>query len=144
MKKAIVIGGSSGIGLAMTRRLIDKGYFVEVLSRTEPDNEVLPKEKYSHVYCDLNDYQEDIFCELAKDENIEVLFLSSGFGYVTDFEYYHQAEIEKMFKVNTVSAIKTIKFFYNRILSQSNFYVGVIKKEVVRHYTGMLPQKQDW
>ena len=41
MKKAIVIGGSSGIGLAISKNLIDRGYFLEICDRSGPEKGVL-------------------------------------------------------------------------------------------------------
>ena len=37
MKKAVVIGGSNGIGLAITLNLISKGYHVIIVDRSLPD-----------------------------------------------------------------------------------------------------------
>ena len=50
MNKAVVIGGSNGIGLAITKGLIGKGYFVEILDRHGPEEGVLPEGKYNHNY----------------------------------------------------------------------------------------------
>ena len=55
MKKALVIGGSSGIGLAIAKNLIGKGYHVDILSRREPEKGILPEGKYDHHYCDMLD-----------------------------------------------------------------------------------------
>lgn len=40
--KALVIGGSNGIGLAITKNLIEKGYEIEILDRHGPEAGVLP------------------------------------------------------------------------------------------------------
>ena len=37
MKKAIVVGGSNGIGLAITKDLTLKGYHVIIVDKSEPD-----------------------------------------------------------------------------------------------------------
>lgn len=37
--KAVVIGGSNGIGLAISNRLIIEGYHVAILDRQEPEQE---------------------------------------------------------------------------------------------------------
>lgn len=46
MDKAIIIGGSNGIGLAITKNLIDKGYHVDILDKHNPDEGVIPEGKY--------------------------------------------------------------------------------------------------
>ena len=42
MKKAVIVGGSNGIGLAIARNLADKGYQVCILDRVAPQETALP------------------------------------------------------------------------------------------------------
>lgn len=126
MKKALIIGGSNGIGLAISYNLILKGYFVEICDRTEPEKDILPSDSYNYTYCDLFDFDEEIFMPFAKDNELEVLFITAGLGRVADFYAHHIAEIDKMITVNTVSTIKLFSIFYNRILSENVFYAGVM------------------
>jgi NAD(P)-dependent dehydrogenase (short-subunit alcohol dehydrogenase family) len=35
--KALVIGGSNGIGLAIAKKLVDQGYFVDIIDRVAPE-----------------------------------------------------------------------------------------------------------
>lgn len=54
MKKAVVIGGSNGIGLAITNQLIKKGFFVSILDIKVPDdNSLYDKSLYEYHYIDL-------------------------------------------------------------------------------------------
>ena len=76
--------------------------------------------------CDLLDFDEDLFSTLAADPSVKVLFVSAGFGRIADFQYHHIAEIERMLNVDTVSTLKVFSIFYNRILSQTGFYAGVM------------------
>ena len=122
MKKAVVVGGSSGIGLAISRNLAERGYFVEVLSRTPPENGILSEDSSRHTYCNLLDFDEELFYNLAEDRDVEILMISAGIGRVADFESFHTAEIEKIFTVDTVSAIKIFRIFYDRINSREAFY----------------------
>ena len=125
MKKAVVVGGSNGVGLAITNRLIGKGYTVCVCDRVEPDPSLLADQKqYSYYPCDLLDFDEGLFGELAADPQVELLMITAGFGRVADFEYLHTAEIQNLLQVNTVSAIKIIRLFYHRIKSDKDFYCG--------------------
>lgn len=72
------------------------------------------------------DFKEDLFLSLEKDENISLLMLTAGFGRVAGFEYLHIAEIQNLLTVNTVSIIKIIRLFYDKIKSNENFYCGVM------------------
>lgn len=126
MKKALVIGGSNGIGLAITSCLIDKGYFVIVLDRNKGDLESFDSKSYSYSYCNMLDFNEDLFTGLSRDQDIEILMITAGFGRIADFQYHHIAEIDNMFTVDTVSTIKIIRIFYERLLNDNSFYVGVM------------------
>ena len=125
-KKAVVVGGSSGIGLAISKILIDKGYFLEICSRTVPEKDVLSIEKYSHHYLDLLDFNEELVKKLAEDPDIELLMVTAGVGRIADFQFHHIAEIEKIFITDTVSTIKIFRIFYDRIMNDATFYAGVI------------------
>ncbi len=125
-KKAVVIGGSNGIGLAISKGLIERGYFLEICDRSGPDEGILPVDMYHHNYCDLLDFDEDLFYSLAGDLDVELLMVTAGIGRVADFQFHHTAEIEKMLTVDTVSTIKVFRIFYERIMSDPVFYAGVM------------------
>lgn len=126
MKKAVVIGGSNGIGLAICYKLIGQGYYVEICDRIEPENGILPIEKYNYNYCDLLDFNESLFYSLALDKDVEILMITAGIGRVADFQFHHTAEIEKILTIDLLSTIKIIRIFYDRILSLDSFYAGVM------------------
>lgn len=124
-KKGVIVGGSNGIGLSISLRLINMGYHVIILDKEKPSFSD-SVENYTYYKCDLLDFDTDLFEKLSQDDSIEILFITAGFGRVAEFEYLHVAEIEKMIKVNTISNIKIIRIFYNRIKSNKKFYCGVM------------------
>lgn len=126
MKKALVVGGSNGMGLAVTSTLIGRGYQVIVLDRNEGDLDKLNEGSYTYTYCDLLDFNEELFNDLSLDKDIEVLFISAGVGRIADFKAHHIAEIDKMFTIDTTSALKILRIFYDRILGRDTFYTGVM------------------
>lgn len=126
MKKAVIVGGSNGIGLAICKNLIDKGYYLEICDRSGPEDGVLDAELFHHNYCDLLDFDEDLFTALAADQDVELLMVTAGIGRVADFQAHHIAEIDKMLTIDTVSTIKIFRIFYDRILSKDTFYAGVM------------------
>ena len=126
MKKALVIGGSSGIGLAIAKNLIGKGYHVDILSRREPEKGILPEGKYDHHYCDMLDLDEDLISSLAEDPELSLLMITAGIGRVADFEFFHTAEIDHIMTVNATSTIRILRLFYDRIKGQDRFYCGVM------------------
>ncbi len=126
MKKAVVVGGSNGIGLAISKQLLSKGYHVLILDMVAPDNGVIDASGYTYYYCNLLDFDEDLFDTLSKDDDVEALMITAGFGRVADFQYLHSAEIQNMLQVNTISGIKIISAFYSKILSKKPFYCGMM------------------
>lgn len=126
LKKAVVVGGSNGIGLAIAKKLIARGYYIELCDRVEPSEKEIESNCYHYNYCDLYNFDENLFYSLASDNNVEVLMVTAGIGRIVDFQFQHIVEIEKMLTVNTTSTIKIFHIFYNRILNDSSFYAGVM------------------
>lgn len=125
MKKAVVVGGSNGIGLAIARTLMDAGCHVCILDRVRPDERVLPdSEMYSYYPCDLLQFDKTLFEAFSEDADVQLLMITAGFGRVADFEYLHVAEIDKLLAVNTAATIKIIRCFYPRIKSEKPFFCG--------------------
>lgn len=125
-KKAVIIGGSNGIGLAISSKLIDLGYYIEICDRMGPDEDILDPNRYHYNYCDLLELNEELLYNLASDKNVELLMITAGIGRIADFQFYHTAEIDKMLTIDTVSTLKIFRIFYNRILEDNTFYVGVM------------------
>lgn len=125
-KKAVVIGGSNGIGLALSVCLIKRGYYLEILDRVEPDNTFLPDGGFRYTECDLLDFDETLFSDIANDPNVELLMITAGIGRVADFQFFHISEINKILEIDTVSTIKILRLFYERILNRKAFYTGVM------------------
>lgn len=124
--KALIIGGSNGIGLAISKALVSRGYFVIVLDRYSPQNGILEGGKYTHKYFDLLDMDEEILSSYAGDPELSLLMITAGIGRVADFEYFHMSEIKKVLTVNATATIQVLRLFYERIKSSNDFYCGVM------------------
>ena len=127
MKKALIVGGSNGIGLAIARNLINRNFFVVIVDRISPDaNACLDEGCYSFHSCDLTQMDAGLFTEFSKDTDIEFLMITAGFGRVTNFENISLSEIENMLLVNTMAGIKIVRIFYDRLRSDQDFYCGMM------------------
>lgn len=126
MKKAVIVGGSNGIGLAICKELIDKGYYVEICDRKSPEKGILNPDMFCYFYCDLLDFDEELFVKLAEDLEVELLMITAGIGRIADFQAHHLVEIDKILTIDTISTIKIIRVFYERIISKKTFYTGVM------------------
>ena len=126
MKKAVIIGGSNGIGLAIGDVLIKRGFFIEICDRNAPEEGVLDADFYHFNFCELLEFDEELFKTLANDRSVEVVMITAGIGRVANFQAHHIAEIDKILAIDTVSTLKIIRLFYYRILSKNAFYAGVM------------------
>lgn len=126
MKKAVIVGGSNGIGLAIVNQFIRQNYHVIILDRVSPSENSIENQNYSFINFNLLNFNEDIVEQLASDDGVVALMITAGYGRVSDFEYLHPAEIENMLRVNTISGIKFISYFYPKIKNEKAFYCGMM------------------
>ena len=127
MKKAVVIGGSNGIGLVMSLEFANRGYNVVVLDRTEPDSLINRIEgKFEYRHCDLLDFDETQFSALAEDMDVDVVMVTAGFGRCAEFEFLHFGEVENLLRVNAECVLKIARIFYPRIKSKDEFRFGMM------------------
>lgn len=125
-KTAVVVGGSNGIGLAITLQLLQTGYRVHVLDICPPEQNLLPEGKYTYHFCNVREPDEALLLQLAEDAAVDLLMITAGLGRVAELEYLHPAEIEKLMQINAVAVIKLIRTFYGRIKDSRDFYCGVM------------------
>ncbi|MCR5190090.1 MAG: SDR family NAD(P)-dependent oxidoreductase [Bacteroidales bacterium] len=124
MKKALVVGGSNGIGLAIALELLRQGAKVTVVDRVAPDAAACAMAD-SLSFRQENLLNDD-FSFLEEYKDIDMLMITAGFGRVAKFETIVPAEIGNSFQVNTVSLFKIIRFYYDRMLGDDDFYCGVM------------------
>jgi glycerol-3-phosphate cytidylyltransferase len=121
-KKALVVGGSNGIGLSIVNQLLERNYTqVYIVDRYQPDIEFDSRVKFIRLNLLLDDY--NVFEHI---QDIDTLILTAGFGRVAPFNDIEEAEIINSFKVNTLAAIRIIKRYYSSLSSKSDFYCLVM------------------
>ncbi|MBN1891760.1 MAG: SDR family oxidoreductase [Clostridiales bacterium] len=102
MKTAIVTGSSSGIGLQITRMLLQKEWTVYALSRSRP----VPTgstENLIHVPCDLLDTAAMTACVqdiLTKAPALDLLVNCAGIGVFGPHEQANPESLSKMLRLN--------------------------------------------
>ena len=126
MKQAVIIGGSNGIGLAVSLDLIKKGYQVHILDIVEPDMEYLNCDQITYHFFDVRYLNIALLEQLSNNSECDYLFFSAGIGRVADFNELLDKEIENVMSINALSAIRIIKQFYHRIYSANTFYCAIM------------------
>lgn len=120
MRKALVVGGSNGIGLAIALELCDK-YDVTIIDRVAPALGWADKFNYEQF-----DLTQDDYAIFDRHFDTDVLMITAGFGHLALFQDIQEPLIQQYFQVNTIPVIRIIKHFYSRLLAPNDFYCGVM------------------
>lgn len=131
MKKALVVGGNSGIGLAITLKLIDLEYHhIYIVGKDEPQLQDIPTEyktlfqaKTSFKKLNLITEDYNIFRDIC---DIDTLIITAGFGRVARFDELEDAEISNLIKCNFLGITQIIKGYYSQIRSHKSFYCAIM------------------
>ena len=105
-KKAVIIGGTSGIGLATAKMLVDGGARVLVTGRSQAGRESTQKELGKGGVAVSSDAQSltdiDALASRVKAEfdTFDLLFVNAGVGLFAPFEHTTEAMYDEVFNVN--------------------------------------------
>ncbi len=131
MNKALVVGGNSGIGLAVTQQLLkDKDTFVYIVGKQAPELQDIPEDiredfEQRTIFHRI-DLTQDSFEYFDTVKDIDSLIITAGFGRVAPFEDLTEIEVDRLVKCNMLSAIRIIKKYYEKIHSHTPFYCAVM------------------
>ena len=105
-KKVVIIGGTSGIGLATARMLVDEGARVLVTGRSQAGLEAAQKELGKNSVAVSSDARSltdiDALASRARAEfgTFDLLFVNAGFGLFAPLENTTEAAFDEMFNLN--------------------------------------------
>ncbi len=122
MKESLVIGGSNGIGLAITLELQKQGYLVHVVDRIQ--NDLFDNSNDIH-FEQVNLLSTD-FSFLEHYKSIDTLVITAGFGRIALFEEILEQEIQNNFQVNSIAVLKVLHFFFPRMKEKTPFHCAVM------------------
>lgn len=110
-KTAIVTGASRGIGLAISKALVNEGVTVAGWSRTPPDN--FSHERFHHIKTDLTkeDSVNASFKETVKKlgDSISILINNAGMGYRGPMDEMQSDTWRQLFDLNVHGIFYTTK-----------------------------------
>ena len=99
-KVAYITGSSSGIGRALTKKLLDEGFYVFGISRK---NEISHK-NFEFISCDLSDLSQTKQFTFSKKGHLTVLVNNAGLiGDINRIGEINNDAIDEVLKVNTIA-----------------------------------------
>ncbi|MCF0199230.1 MAG: SDR family oxidoreductase [Bacteroidaceae bacterium] len=124
MKKALVVGGANGIGLAIARELAQRAGMERVTVVDKAP--VAPEHLLPGMESLLLDLASDDYSVLDRVTDIDTLVITAGFGKLALFRDVTEEHITTSFQVNTVAALRILKRYYPLMESRDDFYCGVM------------------
>lgn len=122
MKKALVIGGSNGIGLAIALQVAERGAAQVIIIDKDEPTIPLP----ANVFFVRHNLLDDDLAFLPDPADVDALVFTAGFGRVAPFESILQVEISNQFQVNAVSPVKVLRHFFPRMRQPQPFHCAVM------------------
>ncbi|MDR0976090.1 MAG: SDR family NAD(P)-dependent oxidoreductase [Christensenellaceae bacterium] len=125
-KVAIITGGSSGIGLEISKSLIKRGYKVYAFGLDEPADKNLGLE---FVFCDVSKKEvvDATFTKFfAKETRLDVLINNAGMGISGAAEFNTEAEIRRQLDVNFFGAVWASQAVIAKMREQGFGKIGFI------------------
>lgn len=124
MKRVLIVGGASGIGLSIAARLAlrESCETVYVVDRN-PVPEEFMNERFKCFRFDLTESDYSFF---DRFDDIDALMITAGFGRLALFKDLDESYIVDSMNVNAVAVMRLVHRFYDRICSQEEFRCGVM------------------
>lgn len=116
-KVAIVTGGGSGIGQAISKTFADQGADVHILDfNVEAALETVSAIKINGAYaeahkCDVSNQQNvnEVINKITQSKNIDILVNNAGIAHIGNIELVEEADLDRLYNVNVKGVYNCIK-----------------------------------
>lgn len=124
MKRVLIVGGASGIGLSMTlylagRKEIEQIYVLD----KKPFEE---QYKQAKIAAEVFDVTTEDYSVLGKYADVDALYITAGYGHLGMVEDFDDKYIRSIFAVNAEGPIRILRHFYPRMLASEPFHCAVM------------------
>lgn len=133
MSTAVVTGASSGIGKAITQRLLSMQYDIIAISRSI-DEEDFNTPHVTPFACDLSDTKalEHVLGNLGADSSICLLINAAGFGRFEPHEELSATTITNMINVNLNAPIQLSNILLRTLKQNQGAIINITSIEAIR------------
>ncbi len=131
-KTAIITGASSGIGKAISLRVLELGFSVIGVSRTV-DEKDFESENFKALRCDLSDEKETLkLCETLKKETPFIMINAAGFGLFEPHEELSAKTITEMTFLNLTAPMLLTNATLRKLKQNSGYLININSIEAIR------------
>jgi NAD(P)-dependent dehydrogenase (short-subunit alcohol dehydrogenase family) len=140
MKQTIIVGGTSGLGLALSKEFSSEGGKVFAVGRSQP-KQINPTENITYLLGDLTEFDQksSIFLELDRLDKINIIVYNLGgsFGLYDKFENLSNHKL--IFEINYFLAVEFINRYLNILKKTYNSKVIFLLSQSCFNYSGNIP-----
>lgn len=124
MKKALIVGGANGIGLAIATQLAkcDDYEKIYILDKAVVADEFLHSKFVSIMF----DWASEDYTIFDSFKDVDTLVITAGFGKLNLFKDVPEQYISNSFTVNSIAPIRIIHHFMDKLLNDKDFYCGIM------------------
>lgn len=132
MQLAVVTGASSGIGKAISLRLLLLGYRVIGVSRTDSEA-LLQEQNFSSINADLSNEKETLkLCGTLKNESLFILVNAAGFGKFEPHEELSPKTITEMTFLNLTAPMLLTNALLRNLKQNDGYLININSIEAIR------------
>ncbi|CAI6148039.1 MAG: putative oxidoreductase [uncultured Sulfurimonas sp.] len=132
MRLAVVTGASSGIGKAISLRLLALRYRVIGVSRTSCE-EMIKQSNFTSVNIDLSNEKETLkLCEILKKESLTILINAAGFGCFEPHEELSAKTITDMTFLNLTAPMLLTNTLLRSLKENDGYLININSIEAIR------------